>query len=195
TLADLDQLAAQEAIRLAASRKLRLRLLIPEGSQGNVKPVMSAFTSATGIDLDLVVTLVDDINTKLMLDQMSDNGGYNLALPATFGIPELAEAGVLFDIGDFAARYEPSALRDSSLYTIGDSYDGRRYGFQADGAAYLMFYNKPWLDDADNQKRYQDRFGQPLAIPETWQDLDRQMAFIHVPDQNRFGGALFRTPT
>ena len=194
-LANLDQLAAQEAIRLAAGRKLRLRLLIPQGSQGNVKPVMSAFTSATGIEVDLIITLVDDINTKLMLDQMSDSGGYDLALPATFGIPELAEAGVLFDISDFAARYEPSALRDSSLYTIGDSYDGRLYGFQADGDAYLMFYNKPWLDDADNQKRYQDRFGQLLAIPETWQELDRQKAFFHEPDRNRFGGALFRTPT
>lgn len=194
-LAELDRMAAKEATELASDRGVRLRLLLPNGSQGNVEPVIAAFTKMTGIDVELIVTAVDDINTKLMLDQMVGGEGYDLALPATFGVPELAEAGVLFDISEFATKYEPQALRDQSLYTIGDSYDGRLYGFQTDGDAYLMFYNKPWLDDAEAKKRYADQFDQPLAIPKTWQELDRQMAFFHQPDQNRFGGALFRTPT
>lgn len=194
-LADLDRMAAKAASKLVSGREVRLRLLIPNGSQGNVEPVISAFKEMTDIDVELIVAAVDDINTKLMLDQMLGGEGYDLALPATFGVPELAEAGALFDIGAFAAKYEPSSLREHELYTTGDSYDGRLYGFQADGDAYLMFYNKPWLEDADNQKRYADRFGHPLAIPETWQELDRQMAFFHQPDLDRFGGALFRTPT
>ncbi|MEM7043429.1 MAG: extracellular solute-binding protein [Pseudomonadota bacterium] len=194
-LSDLDRAAARAAAELATGQDIRLRLLAPNGSQGNVGPVIDAFTDMTGIDVDLVVTAVDDINTKLMLDEMVGGDGYDLALPATFGIPELAEAGVLLDLNRFAATYEPSELRARSLYAIGDSYNGRLYGFQADGDAYVMFYNKPWLDDEDNQKRYADRFGQPLAIPETWEELDRQMAFFHQPAENRFGGALFRTPT
>ena len=194
-MAELDRLAAQQAARLADGRDVRLRLLIPNGSQGNVEPVISAFKAMTGIGVETIATAVDDINTKLMLDHMTGSEGYDLALPATFGIPELAEGGALFDISGFAAAYEPSALRDRSLYTIGDSYDGRLYGFQADGDAYLMFYNKPWLENADTRKRYADQFGRALAIPETWQELDRQMAFFHDPGQNRFGGALFRTPT
>lgn len=194
-LADLDRMAAEEAAKLASDRGVRLRLLIPNGSQGNVEPVIRAFKEMAGIDVELIVTAVDDINTKLMLDQMVGSEGYDLALPATFGVPELAEAGVLLDISAFATKYEPADLREHALYTIGDSYDGRLYGFQADGDAYLMFYNKPWLEDSDNQKRYADQFDQPLAIPETWQELDRQMAFFHHPAENRFGGALFRTPT
>ncbi len=195
TLDDLDRHAAERAAELAAGRDVRLRLLIPNGSQGNVDPVIAAFKSMSGIDVELIVTAVDDINTKFMLDQMVGSEGYDLALPATFGIPELAEAGALVDISDFAAAYEPAALRKQSLYTVGDSYDGRLYGFQADGDAYLMFYNKPWIENADNQKRYADRFGQSLGIPETWPELDRQMAFFHNAERGLFGGALFRTPT
>jgi hypothetical protein len=30
-------------------------------------------------------------------------------------------------------------------------------------------------------------------VPETWEELDAMMAFFHRPDQNMFGGALFRT--
>ncbi|MGI9488499.1 MAG: ABC transporter substrate-binding protein [Geminicoccaceae bacterium] len=194
-LDELDRMAAEEAASLASGRRIQLRLLIPNGSQANVEPVIRAFKEMSGIDIELTVTAVDDINTKLMLDQMVGSEGYDLALPATFGIPELAEAGALLDISGLASKYEPEALREHSLYSIGDSYDGRLYGFQADGDSYLMFYNKPWLEDAENQKRYADRFGEPLAIPETWRELDRQMAFFHQPDRGRFGGALFRTPT
>lgn len=193
--AEVDRMAAERAAELAADREVRLRLLIPNGSQGNVQPVVTAFKSMSGIDVELSVAAVDDINTTFLLDQMAGGDGYDLALPATFGIPELAEAGALVDIDGFVARYEPAALRDQALYTTGDSYDGRLYGFQADGDAYLMFYNRPWLKVVGDRKAYEDRFGVPLEIPATWQELDRQMAFFHRPDENRFGGALFRTPT
>lgn len=195
SLADLDREVALQAASLAADRDIRLRLLIPNGSQGNVKPVIAAFKDMSGLDVELIVTAVDDINTKLMLDQMAGGEAYDLALPATFGIPELVEAGALVDISELAGRYEPAGLRDGSLYTVGDSYDGRLYGFQADGDAYLMFYNKPWLENKDNQRRYEDKFGEPLAIPSTWKQLDNQMAFFHKPEQGQFGGALFRTST
>lgn len=194
-IADLDRKTAERAADLAAGRELRLRLLCPNGSQGNVLPVVSAFKEMTGIDVVTTVADVDDINAELTLNQMLGEEVHDIALPATFGIPDLAEAGVLLDIGEFAKAYEPSALREGSLYTVGDSYDGRLYGFQADGDAYLMFYNKPWLDDLDRRMRYADRFGYALAIAETWQELDRQMAFFHEPENNRYGGALFRTPT
>ena len=190
---NLDDMAAKEAARLTAGRSVRLRLLIPEGSEGNVEPVLAAFNQRTGIIVETEATGVYDTKTKLLLDQLAGSESYDLALPATFGIPELVEAGALLDISEFASIYEPECLRAKSLYTIGDSYDGQLYGFQADGDAYLMFYNKPWLDDEDNQKRYADRFGRPLLIPETWAELDRQMAFFHKPGLNRFGGALFRT--
>ena len=173
---DLDRMVASEVVRLASGRDIDLRLLIPDGSQGNVEPVIGAFEEMTGIRVNLIVTAVDDINTRLMLDQMGGKEGYDLALPATFGIPELAEAGVLADLDALASRYEPTALREQSLYPVGDRYDGRLYGFQADGDAYLMFYNKPWLDDVANRQRYADEFGHALAIPETWRELDRQMA-------------------
>lgn len=194
-LHDLDRAAAAQAASLVAGRDVSLRLLVPNGSQGNVEPVLAAFKKMSGIDVHLIVTSVDDINTKLMLDQMAANEVYDLALPATFGIPELAEAGALVEVDAFAKAYEPDGLRLGSLYTVGDSYGGKLYGFQADGDAYLMFYNRPWLEDEDNKKRYEDEFGEPLAIPETWRQLDRQMAFFHAPEQSRFGGALFRTPT
>ena len=55
-----------------------------------------------------------------------------------------------------------------------------------------MFYNRDWLTDPQHQAAYSERFGTPLAVPLTWAELDRQMAFFHAPDAGRYGGSLFR---
>ncbi|MGF1474601.1 MAG: extracellular solute-binding protein [Geminicoccaceae bacterium] len=194
-LGGFDQEVAAHVGRLKGDRSLRLRLLLPEGCLANVQPVAEAFRAQTGVEVDTLFAPVDDINTRLMLDEMTGADGYDLALPATFAIPDLAEAGALHPLDDFAARYQPDWLREKSLYAVGDTYDGQVYGFQTDGDAYLMFYNKAWMDDPAARERYADRFGRPLAVARTWQELDQQMAFFHEPERNRFGGALFRVPT
>jgi multiple sugar transport system substrate-binding protein len=33
-----------------------------------------------------------------------------------------------------------------------------------------------------------------LEVPQSWEELDRQMAFFHAPQEGRYGGALFRVP-
>ena len=85
-------------------------------------------------------------------------------------------------------------MRDA-LFSLGDYYRGSLYGYQTDGDAYLMFYNRDWLEDPEAQKRFADRHGYALMVPETWEQLDAMMAFFHQPEAERYGGALFRTPT
>jgi multiple sugar transport system substrate-binding protein len=191
---DLQVEVAKKAATLAAGITKPLRLLMPNGSGDNVRPVISAFAKATGVRIDAIEIPVDDINTKLTLDAMSGEGDYDLALPATFGLPDLVAAGSIIPLTQYAARHEPKDFRSGILYDIGDSFDGDIYGFQADGDTYVMFYNRDFLEDPREQERYADTYGVPLAIPTTWPELDRQMAFFHRPDHGRFGGSLFRVP-
>ncbi|MEM8792218.1 MAG: extracellular solute-binding protein [Pseudomonadota bacterium] len=184
---------ATEARRVAG-RGAVLRLLAPHGCEANVWPVIKAFEAATGVRVELREVPVDEINAQLTLDSLSGDGDYDLALPATFGIPDLAAGGIIRPITSFARQYEPEGFRDGVLYSTGDSFDGEVYGFQADGDTYVMFYHREWLEDAAKRARYEDRYGTPLAIPSTWDELDRQMAFFHSPEEGRYGGALFRTP-
>lgn len=186
---------ADQARRLAQGRDVMLRMTIPNGSAANVEPVVAAFTRATGIGIDIEETHVDDINTRLILGVLGgDEGanGFDVALPATFGLHDLIGAGVIHPLNAFAEKYEPPGFRDSLLYSTGDRFDGETYGLQADGDTYLMFYNTDFLNDPEEQARYADLYGDALEIPLTWQQLDRQIAFFHRPDENRYGGALFR---
>lgn len=184
----------QKVASLAAKREVELSILQPKGSLANIKPLGDIFTEATGVTIRYVEVPVDDINTQMIIDTLSGTGSFDLALPATFGLPDLVEAGALLNLDDLAARYAPSDFQQDALYSIGDYYKDSLYGYQTDGDTYLMFYNQSWLEDADEKERFANLHGYELKVPDTWEELDTMMAFFHRPDQERYGGALFRTP-
>ncbi len=171
-----------------------LVVLIPSGSGANLAPIVAAFEKQASIKIQLIEADTDGINTELMLDTMLGSNKYDVALPATFGLSDLVLAKAVLPLDAYQRRYEPDGFRKGILYQGGDEFEGRTYGYQTDGDAYLMFYNNKMLHNSDLQKRYSDRYGVVLDIPLTWGELDRQMLFFHNPDRNCFGGAMFRTP-
>lgn len=175
-------------------RNISLTVLYPEGSLANVQAVADRFTKLTRIPINTQPSSVDDINTKLTIDAMRGETSFDIALPATFGIPDLVGTGVLFDVTALAQKYEPAIDYQASLYETGNTYKDRQYGYQTDGDSYLIFLNRTWLENPEERARYQARFGQALKVPETWQELDQQMAYFHRPEQSKYGGMLFRTP-
>ncbi len=183
-----------EAVKSLNNSKASLVILYPEGSLANIEPVAKIFTKRTGVDISFLQTTVDDINTKMLLGAAQGMSDYDIALPATFGIPDLVEAGALLDISQYAATYEPLVNYSSSLYDLGDSYKSRKYGYQTDGDTYVMFYNNRWLQDTEEKQRFEQQFGRPLSLPRTWQELDEMMAFFHRPEEGMYGGCMFRIP-
>lgn len=180
--------------RLVAGKAVELRMLIPTGSGANIAPLARAFETDTGVAIRVVETSVDSVSDKLALDAMVGQGSFDLALPATFAVPDLVSSEAIIALDGYADRYESDDLRDGILYGTGDSFDGRLYGFQTDGDSYLMFYHKEMLESATEKGRYEDKFGEPLAVPQTWAQLDQQIAFFHRPEIGQYGGLLFRTP-
>jgi multiple sugar transport system substrate-binding protein len=201
-LPDLALAATDQGLHLDVAHKAkalaghdaRLTMLIPNGSGANVGPVIAIFKELSGVDVVSREVPVDEINTQLTLDGLGGEADYDLALPATFGIPDLVNNGTIRPLTEYAKQHEPTGFRDDILYSIGDTFDGEIYGFQTDGDAYVMFYNDLLLSDPDEQARYADRYGVELDVPRTWSELDRQMAFFHRPEKEQYGGALFRTP-
>jgi multiple sugar transport system substrate-binding protein len=193
TLDTVHTEAAAKAKELAQGRTVTLTILEPSGSLGNVKPVADQWTAETGIQVKYVEVPLGEINQKILLEAVSRTGAFDIALPATFGVPDLVESGILVNLDQYAQKYEPEDFQKDALYTTGDYYKGSLYGYQTDGDTYVMFYLKDWLDNADEQKAFADKNGYELKVPETWEQLDAMMAHFHRPDKNMFGGALYRT--
>jgi multiple sugar transport system substrate-binding protein len=193
TVANVHETAAKAAKELAAGRDITLTIMQPSGSLGNVKPVADVFTEMTGIKVAYLEVPLGEINQKVLLEAVSRSGSFDIALPATFGLPDLVESGILVNLDDYAGKYAPADFHDDELYSIGDFYKGNLYGYQTDGDTYVMFYLKDWLENADEQKAFADKHGYALKVPDTWQELDAMMAHFHRPDKGMYGGALFRT--
>lgn len=193
SLENLHDFAVAAVNRLTAGREIRLRLMYPTGCLGNIKETVTVFTQKTGVALDLVEVPLDEITEEILLEAEARKGSFDVALPATFGLPDLVESGILTNLDKYAGKYEPVDLQEDSLYTIGDYYKGSLYGYQTDGDTYMMFYLKDWLDDPEEGKKFADAHGYPLRVPRTWRELDDMMAHFHRPAEGRYGGALYRT--
>lgn len=189
---DLHKIHEKIAAKAKAIKKTEvMRLLLPSGCEKNVLPVVNMFYDLTGITIEIKQAPVHDINTLMHLSASKGTTDFDLSLPSTFAIPDLAESKAIVDLSHLRNQYEPKGFNDDVLYPLGDFYKNRFYGYQTDGDAYLMFYNLRLLTE-DRKKEYEDTFGNTYKIPTTWEDLDTQLAFFHRPDKNEYGGALFR---
>src|SRR5271166_258475 len=124
SLANVQSDAAKAAKELAGGRVVTLRILEPSGSLGNIKPVADRWTADTGIKVEYIEVPLGEINQKVLLEAVPKAGSFDIALPASFGIPDLAESGILVDLDQLAAKYEPEGYQDSIIYKTANYYKG-----------------------------------------------------------------------
>lgn len=191
-LATLHSDILEQVKRLTQNKPQQLTLLYPKGCLANLRPLMDAFTAATSITFELKEVGVGDINASIIFSAAKDEYAFDIALPATFGLLDLVNAGALAPLSTYAKQYEPIDYKNDQLYNYGDYVKDEFYGYQTDGDTYLMFYNKDMMDNSDNQQAFYQRHQYPLNVPQTWQQLDDMVRFFHKPEQSQYGGCLFR---
>ncbi|MEM1436160.1 MAG: extracellular solute-binding protein [Pseudomonadota bacterium] len=177
-----------------AGRGSTLRLLLPFGSEANMATLLTRFSAATGVNVESRYVAVDDINTYLLLGARSDEGGFDVGLPASFGVTDLVEAGAITPLDEYVARHEPSGYRDGYMPQASGAWAGHFYGYQTDGDVYLGFINEQLLRTDDRHKAFEDLHGRAADRFDSWAALDELMAFYQQPQLGRYGGCLFRTP-
>ena len=98
-------------------------------------------------------------------------------------------AGYLEPLDEYMhkANYKMDAVGD---YANLATYDGKTYGIITDGNIFVHQLRKDMFEDADNKKRFEDKFGKPLAYPKTWDDDFQQMKFFHNPDKGSTARAI-----
>ena len=175
-----------------APRAGSLRVLVPFGGEANVSRVAQRFTELSGVQVELIISDLEDINTRLVEDTMVQAQEYDVALPATFGLPDLVAAGAIQPMDPFHDRYPDSYVPADHLYPFGDHFNDKLYGFQTDGDVYLLFLRKDLGEAA--RARGQDAFGDGWAAPASWDQLDAMMRALHAPSEGVYGGLLYRAP-
>ena len=188
TSSELEIAARARALK-QKSGITQIRGLVPQGCESNLAPIIVSWKTQTGIDVILETVNVDEINGRISLDALGQGVTYDFALPATFGVQDLAWSGVILPYDNLGNSDDAALI---AAHEHGNFLAGKRYGYQTDGDVYLLFLRQDFLADPERKDRYETQYGIPLSFPSSWEELDRQMQFFHEPSAGRFGGALFR---
>jgi multiple sugar transport system substrate-binding protein len=152
--------------------------------------VKDEFEAATGARLDIVRLPGVEHYPTLISDMTNHTGKYDASIAAAWWVGDLVAGGHLlsydrlygdprfpkWDIDDVLPG--PRALL---------SYGGRKYMVAYDHDGQVLYYRRDLLNDPRQQAAFRQRYGYPLAVPQTWSQLRDAAEFFNGQDLNGDG--------
>jgi multiple sugar transport system substrate-binding protein len=167
------------------------------GQRNNIVPALEEWNELTGLNFQSVeIGLESDIYVKAMNEAVVRTGDYDIFLTFCNWIGDMAEAGLILDLTDWYGKYDPEVDHGPNAYVppldkFTTLYKGRRYAVGADDDAFSVFYRKDLMEDPDEQKAFEDKYGRKLEVPNTWEEFDQWVEFFDRPDEGMRGAHLY----
>lgn len=187
--------AAVEAAKTA--KKKTITFLHPTGAVGNFRPYVEKWRSI-GIEMEFIEFPDDDVHGKVMQEAVAKTGRYDVMLGTTVSLPDFAESGVIYELTDWAAKYNPE-LADPEygvvepLRNYGEYYKGKLYALFQDGDQWMLLLRADMMNDPDKKASFKAKFGRELVAPKTWEEYDQLVAFMHDPSKKFYGNLEYRS--
>jgi multiple sugar transport system substrate-binding protein len=176
-------------------------VLLPGGSQSNLLPAFEEFEELTGIRIDSAeVGDLGEIHTRIMTEATARTGEPDMVLHMANWMGDFAEGGFSHELGPWIDEFDP-IIDDPQIGYVPPldgyltEYAGRRWALGADNDAFTYFYRLDLFNDPQEQAAFEDAYGYPLGIPETWEQFDEIAEFFDRPDEGYRGAFLFANRT
>jgi multiple sugar transport system substrate-binding protein len=138
-----------------------------------------------------------DLAERVVVGDEAFSGRADLLMVVTDWLPALIEAGKILPLDDFFAESPPEGWPDAwhpALRELQQGPDGRTYGVPYHVGPQMVLYRADLYEDPTEQKEFADRFGYPLAAPDTWAQYRDQALWFTRRDQGRYGTVLAGYP-
>ncbi len=157
-----------------------------------MQPVIAEFTKATGIGIGGVQDIsIFDAPQRAMAEALSRSPQFDFIHIDSNMIPSLASSGYLEPLDEYIKNsgfhFDVVAGYDNFM-----KYDGHTYGVPTDGNVHIQYTRKDLIDNPDNKKRFADKFGTELKLPETWEENLRLQEFLMDPSKDLYGSGNLR---
>jgi len=127
-----------------------------------------AIKKAYGIDVKVVAAPFETYYQSIQNDIVSGTGAYDiLSYPPRF-LGDLASAGNIVDLTDYASQWDPEMNDVYPVYQLYTKFDGKLFALPMDGDRLELYFRKDLFENKDEQAAFQAKYGYPLAAPETW---------------------------
>jgi multiple sugar transport system substrate-binding protein len=156
---------------------------------GATLSIAGIFEKETGIKLKYVETQPATEYPTNIRNASTKNGSFDLVTGAIEDTGDYAEAGLLRPLDDFVAKYKPSWNDPKYGYLGGrptvqlfTQYNGSTYWVAFDNDTQPFVYRSDLFNDPKEKTAFEDKYGQPLEFPKTWDDQAKVAAFFNRPD-------------
>lgn len=181
-----------KALQAAGNAPTKLTMLLTDGAIGQItKPFPDGAPSAkevwereTGITIDIIGAPAEDIFKKVMQDVTTGGGTFDIYTGPWNSTGDLVASGGAVNNSEYVAKYQPdwadpergtpTKEMEQLLYT----YAGDYYSFSLDGDFQTWFYLKGLYEKPEVQEAFLKETGAALAVPNTWEEVDRISKFF-----------------
>lgn len=152
----------------------------------------------TGVKVNVIEVPVGEMFTKTMQEYRGGTGAYDALNVIPSWMPDLAQAGALEPLDKYIDKYDYREGLEGIAEVYRDNwmtYQDTVYALPDDGDVMILFYRKDLFNDADNQRAFEEEYGYPLDVPETWDQFDDVAQFFtdqYAPEMH--GAAMFGKP-
>ncbi len=159
---------------------------------GPLYEIRNEFEAATGATLEIVEKPLDEHFAYLITDMTTGEGQFDASIAGAWWLGDLVTQ-------DFALSYD-KFYNDPRFpsWDIEDvqpaprkllEYNNQKYMVANDHDGQVMYYRRDLLEDVDHQAAFQEQFGYPLHVPQTWQQFQDVAQYFDGKDLNGDGRA------
>lgn len=163
-----------------------------------IEKAWDAFIKQEGLDIELYTESLDlqPLEESLFERDGLKNGEWDVAFISTDWLAMAHEEHALLDLAPYINDNPPDDYPDgwtASLLRL-QQFDDVVLGLPYHDGPEVLIYRKDLFDNPQEQAAYQAQYGQPLALPATWEAFHQIARFFTRPDQNLYGTVFAAYP-
>ena len=152
--------------------------------------VRQEFEAATGAELEIVEVSLDEHFARLISDLTTGCGQYDASIAGAWWLGDLVVQDFILSYDDF---YDDPRF---PYWDIGDvqpalrnllEYDGKKYMVANDHDGQVMYYRRDLFEDREHKTAFEQAYGYPLDIPQTWDEFRDMAEYFDGKDLNGDG--------
>jgi len=181
-----------KALKAAGKAPKKLTVLLLDGTidqirkpfrEGAMSP-LDVWMRETGIEVEMIGGTPDDIFKKVMQDVTTGDGAFDIYTGPWNSTGDLVSSGGAIDCSDFVKKYKPDwqdperGVPSEGFYKLLYTYNNKNYMIGLDGDTLVWYYQQKLYEKPEVKDAFLKEVGRPLAVPNTWQEVDAISKFF-----------------
>jgi len=172
-----------------------LTILWAEWDPANyLQEIGNRYEAATGIKVNVIQEPWGSFYDRMAAEWAAKGDAYDMVVGDSQWIGQGVTQGHYMELTDFFLEngihetVTPATLKFYGEYPAGS---GRYWAYPTEGDAVGWAYRKDLFEDPENKKAFEEKYGYPLDVPQTWMQLRDIAEFFTRPEQNLYGIGVY----